>query len=193
MKRKEKRSRQSLENKKLRAYVKAPFAWRSAEGAFWRNNYGVKKIKQKTSDNPTILLTSTKWREPRQLLRYWLLAKYQKAVRRRSSAGLIIPRLPFLDYLYLQIIKIYMFYKIILTESCFGVTLEIVDRGFKPYGDRQIEFIAGVLKGCKDLLRARAFVLIGDNGIAKHMIILENLAPHSEHIFFTSLCGLRRR
>ena len=90
--------------------------------------------------------------------------------------------LPLLNHLYLQIVKVYMFYKIILTESCFVMALEIIDGRFKPYGNRQIKFIARVLKGGKDFLRAGAFILIRDNGIAKHMIILENFTPHSEHI-----------
>lgn len=92
---------------------------------------------------------------------------------RRTDMSILI----FLDNLNFQIIKVNIFYKIILGETCPAVPPEVRHRLVKPERLSQIKFIAYLLQGAEYLMSAGILTAVSDTGIPQHMIILKNSCP----------------
>lgn len=88
----------------------------------------------------------------------------------------------FLNYMNLQIVKFHRFYKIVLCEAGFFMTLKIRYIFVKPDRFAQIKLTADFVQGVKYLVGSGIGAFISNTGVLKHAIILENFCPKPKHI-----------
>lgn len=88
----------------------------------------------------------------------------------------------FLNHMNLQVVKFHGFYKIVLCEAGFFMTLKIRYIFVKPDRFAQIELTADFVQGVKYLVGAGISAFISNTGVLKHVVILENFCPKPKHI-----------
>ena len=83
----------------------------------------------------------------------------------------------FFNYLDLQVVKINLFYKIILVKTRFIMLLEMADRSIQPDGIAKIHIITKLFKTVENLVCAGVFTVITYHFVLKHMVVFPNFSP----------------
>ena len=83
----------------------------------------------------------------------------------------------FFYYLDFEMIEFDIFYETVFSESCFGMSFEILDILIEPYGLGQIESKAYFLQWIKDLVSAGVLGVILYGDVPQHVIVFEFLRP----------------